>query len=227
MNSRMLFKALCFCVAAFSASAEESLVVTEQSNLMLVVRTTFGANKPDVQLVPSGIQTFQDSDGNTHSFEMAHYEYLGDTHIRFVFDSVETMANATPEQFDRFGLTPEEAVEVSMTNIYRDYGQPNIYELENGIYQVQGKSPDFDSSYFLDKTLWQQVGSHLKDAVVVAVPARGLLLFAPSSNKKAVKFLSENVQDWFNESGPQGVSSALFSYDSGVWKVHQDPAPER
>lgn len=221
MNSRILLKLILFFIVACSASAEDTQVVTEKSNLMLVVRTSFGANKSNAQLIPTGVQTFQDATGKTHSFEMAHYEYLGDTHIRFVFDSAKTMTNTTSEQFGKFGLTPEEAVEVAIKNIYRDYGQPNVYELENGIYQVQGKSPDFDSSYFLDKALWQQIGSQFQEAVVIAVPARDLLLFAPMNDKKAVHFLGENVRELFSESGRQGVSSALFAYNNGVWKVHQ------
>jgi len=223
INFRTLFGVFCIFIISFNISANEEFAVTEKSNLMLVVRTSFGANKPDPQLVPTGIQVFRDSDGKKHSFEMAHYDYLGDTHIRFVFDSAETMANTTPEQFDKFGLTPEEAVEVAISNIYRDYGQPNIYELESKIFQIQGDSPDFDSSYFLDKALWKRASALFNDALVVAVPSRDLLLFSPAKDKKALKFLSENVQGWFNESGSQGVSSALFIYDDGDWKVQQSP----
>jgi uncharacterized protein YtpQ (UPF0354 family) len=222
----MLLKIFIFCVVAFDASANDAQEVIKKSNLMLVVRTSNGANKPDPQLVSTGIQTFQDANGKKHPVELSHYEYLGDTHIRFVFDSVATMTNTTPEQFNQFGFTPEEAVKVAIANIYRDYGQPNVYELEGGIYQVQGGSPDFDSSYFLDESLWLSIGNNHKEGVVVAVPARDLLLFAPISDKNAVRFLGENVKDLFKESGRQGVSSALFGYSDGIWKVYQSPVSQ-
>ncbi len=226
MNSRMLLKIFIFCVVAFNASADDTQEVINKSNLMLVVRTSNGANKPDSQLVSTGIQTFQDANGKIHPVELAHYEYLGDTHIRFVFDSVATMTNTTPEQFSQFGFTPEEAVKVAIANIYRDYGQPNVYKLEGGIYQVQGGSPDFDSSYFLDESLWLSIGNNHQEGVVVAVPARDLLLFAPINDKNAVRFLGENVKDLFKESGRLGVSSALFAYSGGIWKVYQSPVSQ-
>lgn len=223
MKSLKLIIVIFLSLFTFSILAEEKVKITEQSNLMLVVRTSLEANKLSANLVPTGPISVQDDEGKTHTLEMAHYEYLGDTHIRFVFDSTETMANATPEEFSKFKLTAEEAVNVAISNIYRDYGQPKMYKLEHGVYQVQGESPDFDSSYFLDKSLWKNVNAHFKDSIIVAVPARHLLLLAPATDKKAVSFLAENVQSWFKESGSQGVSSALYTYNSGEWTVYQPP----
>ncbi|MFT2092855.1 DUF1444 family protein [Paraglaciecola sp. 2405UD69-4] len=208
-----------FSFVSFNTFADGTEVVKDKSNLMLVVRTSYGENKSDANLKPSGEGSFIDSSGKTHTFELAHYEYLGDTHIRFVFDSTATMTNTTAGEFQELGLTPEKAVELAIANIYRDYGQPNIYKLEGGVFQVQGDSPDFDSSYFLDQLLWESVASHFQEKIIVSVPARSILLFAPISDKKAVEFLKENVQVLFEDSGRHGVSSALYSFNNGKWTV--------
>lgn len=204
-----------------SVIAEDVSMMKEKSNLMLVVRTSFGANKVDQKLVQTGPLTITDNEGKEHKIELAHYEYIGDTHIRFVFDSKETMRNVTTEEFKALKLSSSEAVKIAIQNIHRDYGKPKLYKLEQGIYQIQGNSPDFDSSYFLDHSLWKNLSDQFKDTIIVAVPSRELLLFSPLKGKKSVAFLSDNVKEWFSESDTQGVSSALYSYKDGNWTVFQ------
>ncbi|MCU8278049.1 hypothetical protein M2G82_21570 [Vibrio vulnificus] len=199
----------------------------DKSKLMLVVRTSYGGNKATQKLVESGPLTMQDKSGKEISFELAHYQFIGDTHIRFVFDSECSMENATAEEFKSFNLSPNEAVDIAIKNIYRDYGEPNLYQLEQGIYQIQGNSPDFDSSYFLDAPLWENLEIHFNSSIVVAVPSRNLLLLAPSSDKKSVVFLEENVKKWFIASDTQGVSSALYLYKNEAWSVYQAPMEDQ
>jgi len=220
---RMIVKSCLFAVLSLSVFADEPESDNSISNLMLVVRTSFDANKQDAKLIPTGTQTFQDADGNQHTFNLAHFEYIGDTHIRFVFDAAETMANVTAKEFKKFKLTPEKALETALANLYREYGKPEIYEIEPGIFQVQGELSDYDSSYFVDHEMWKGISQHFNAAVVVAVPARDVLIFSPANNTKAVGFLKNNVKNWFNESGRQGVSSGLYLFDKGNWKVYQAP----
>lgn len=223
MRKLKLFVLVCLNILAFAVGAEEYEVAKDSSNLMLVVRTSFGVNKADSKLSATGPQIVEIKKDENVSFDLAHYEYLGDAHIRFVFDSEKTMANLSADDFKKLKLSPEQAVELAIKNIHRDYGKPEVYKSNLGVYKVQGKSKDLNSSYFLDANLWQKLSESLKDKLIVALPSRGVLLFAPSSDKKAVKLMSEGIQEWFVESGKLGVSSALFSYENGQWSVYQAP----
>lgn len=188
---------------------------------MLVVRTSFDAMKADTTLQPTGVQSFEDQNGKRHTFELAHYEYLGDTHIRFVIDSADSMANLTAEEFKKLKITPEDAVEQAIANIHEVYGKPRLYELDTGAYQLQGEAPDYTSSFFVDMTMWQKIQDLLKKPLVIAVPSREVLLFAQSNNEKGVGFLRDNVEGWFAESGRQGVSKTLYIFENGSMKLFE------
>ena len=64
------------------------------------------------------------------------------------------------------------------------------------------------------------------DGVVVAVPKRGGLLYAPLSDEAAVGRLRRGVRQLHASSGRLGVSAALYLFKDGRWSVLQAaPAP--
>ena len=66
----------------------------------------------------------------------------------------------------------------------------------------------------------------LADGVVVAVPKRGGLLYAPLSDEAAVGRLRRGVRQLHASSGRLGVSAALYLFKDGRWSVLQAaPAP--
>ena len=51
--------------------------------------------------------------------------------------------------------------------------------------QVEGRSADLASSYFLDREFWIGVQRYYPEGVVAAVPQRGGLVYAPVSDDAA------------------------------------------
>ncbi|NJK42582.1 MAG: hypothetical protein HC937_02500 [Aquincola sp.] len=91
---------------------------------------------------------------------------------------------------------------------------------------VEGKSPDLNSSYFLDRVYWQGLLKTHPEGLVVSVAKRGGLLYAPMSNTKAVEGLKRGVAYLHSSSQRQRVSSALFLFREGKWSVFQAPAKQ-
>src|SRR5262245_9389151 len=81
------------------------------SNLMVVLRESEGSNKQVESLVRTGKGKVKLPDGRVVEMDSAWFEYLGDMHVRFVFDTPTFMPNATYEDLERLGLTPEAALE--------------------------------------------------------------------------------------------------------------------
>ena len=106
------------------------------------------------------------------------------------------------------------------------YGKPQAIPW-NDVFEVQGKSPDLDSSYFLDKEFWNAQLQKYPDGVVALVAKRGGLLFAPRSDAKAVDGLRRSVAYLYSSSGPLRVSSALYLFKDGKWSVFQAPIKAR
>lgn len=214
--------AILLCASAFSQQPVAS--GNSRDNFMVVVRESIGANRMDDGLTPTGKVRARLPDGREIELEMASWEFIGDIHIRFVFDSPMSMMNATPPDFERLGIRGvDEALELAMSNIHKTYGLPAARPVEGGVMQVQGKSPDLDSSYFLDRSFWNQTLKIHPEGVVVAVPKRGGLLYAPMKDAKAVESLKRSVAYLHASSQRLRVSSALFLFRDGRWSVFQAP----
>lgn len=192
-------------------------------NLMVVLRETVGANKQDEVLQPMLKARIKLPDGKEVEVEWAHFALLGDMHIRFVFDGPSYMPNATPQDLARLNLSAEQALQLAVGNIKRVYGDPVAKPWTRGLMQVEGKSPDFDSSYFLDRGFWQRLLRQHPEGIVVAVTKRGGLLFAPITDSKAVDLLRTGVAYLYSSSGHMRVSSALYLFKDDRWTVFQPP----
>jgi hypothetical protein len=192
-------------------------------NLMVVLRESIGTNRQDETLKPLGKLRARLSDGSEKEFELAAFTFLGDMHIRFVFDGPTFMPNATPQDLARLQVNPAQALDLAVGNIKRVYGDPIAKPFTGGLMLVEGKSPDLNSSYFLDWDFWRDLLRQHPEGILAAVPKRGGLLFAPMSDSKAVDGLRKGVTYLYSSSGQMRVSSALYLFKDDHWTVFQPP----
>lgn len=89
---------------------------------------------------------------------------------------------------------------------------------------VSGDSSDLDSSYFLDAQFWNQLAEQHPEGLVVGVPKRGGLIYAPVSNKEAVSLLERDIRTLYESSGDMRVSAGLYLFRRGKWTVYREPA---
>ncbi len=191
--------------------------------LMVVLRESEGMCKTDEILQPVGHMTTTLSDGQKIEKTFAWYSLIGDMHIRFVYDSKTTMINLAADEFEELKLNPNEALKLAVQNIKNVYGVPQFSPWLGGVMEVAGKCPDLDSSYFLDREFWLNLLNKYSEGLVVAVPKRGGLLFAPLSDTAAVDGLKKSIAMLYSTSEHLRVSSALYLFSEGRWSVFQDP----
>ena len=208
-----------------TAGASESK--SPDANFMFVLREVVGANKQEFGFTPTGPSTGTLSNGETFTITNAWFDLIGDMHVRFVSDGEHTMRNLSAEQFAAYGLSPEEAVAVAVRNIKARYGEPHATPWEAGIMLVSGESPDFDSSYFLDQSFWDKLLLKHPEGLVVGVPKRGGLIYAPVSDKTALNSLERSIRTLYETSENLRVSSALYLYKDGTWTVYRAPASSK
>lgn len=221
MNFKPVLAALAVLFPTFAA-AQTSAPENVRENFMVVVRESIGANRTDDAFSPTGKMIAKLADGREVEFEMASWEFIGDTHVRFVFDGPKSMTNATPKDLERLGINGvDEALTLALANIKRVYGEPTASAWTGGVMVVEGKSPDLNSSYFLDRAFWSALTKKYTEGVVVAIPKRGGLLYAPLSNTQAVDGLKRAIGELFSSSQRLRVSSALYLFKDGKWSVFQ------
>lgn len=193
------------------------------SNLIVVLRESAGENKPDDALVPYGRVTAQMPDGKRVELATSWYRYLGDTHIRLVFDGGQTLQSASPNDLERLRLTPEEALDLAVRNLRRMYGTPQALPWSGGLMQVQGGTPDLASSYFLDREFWLGVLREHPEGIVVAVPQRSGLVFGSAADPDAIEELRFGAAALYAGDRGSRVSSALYLFKDGRWSIFQPP----
>lgn len=226
-NRRFLICLLAFVPFAVLAQSASD-VDRSAGNLMLVLRESMsGPVRKSETLEHMGKSKARLKGGEEVEFEVAHYAYLGDMHIRFVFDGPTLMLNATPKDLENLRLgKPEEALRVAIVNLRRVYGTPRVTALAGGVQQVESGSPDLNSSYFLDKAFWTELNRKNPEGIVAGVPKRGALVFAPLSDWRSVDALRASIAQLHASSERQRVSSALYLFKDGRWTLFQEPGKQ-
>ena len=221
-----LFIAMTASCAAVAPAQDDNIELTE-SNLIVVLRESLGENHPDETLLPYGRVTAELPDGRRIDLATSWYHYIGDMHIRLVFDGGQSLQSAAPNDLERLRLSPEQALDVAVKNLRRVYGMPTATKWSGGLMQVQAQSTDLASSYFLDHEFWLGVQRAHPEGVVAAVPQRGGLVYAPADDDEAVDELRFSVAALYAGGGGRRVSSALYLFKNSHWSVYQPPqAPQ-
>lgn len=210
-------------MATAAASPPAEPVDTSAANLLVVLRESRGENKQDESLRPFGIVRVSLADGREIELETSWYQYLGDMHIRLVFDGGQTMQSASPEDLQRLQLSPEDALKLAIANLRRVYGAPAAQPWSGRLMQVLGGATDLNSSYFLDRDFWRELQAVHPEGLVVAVPRRGGLVYAPVSDETAVTSLRFSAAALYAGGPGARLSSALYLFKDGRWSVFQPP----
>lgn len=211
--------------AAGPTPVEAETVDTGAANLLAVLRESEGENKLDEALRPYGPLRATTPDGQRVEFETSWYRYLGDMHIRLVFDGPRTLQSASPDDLSRLRLTPEEALRLAVANLRRVYGAPQLQPWSGGLVQVKAAAPELTSSYFLDREFWQALQIRDPHGLVVAVPRRGGLVYASAGDARAVESLRFSAAALYAGGPGARLSSALYLFKDGRWSVFQAPQP--
>jgi hypothetical protein len=206
-----------------AAQQREERFDTSAPNLLAVLRESVGENKQDEALRPFGKLTARMPDGQRVEFDTSWYQYLGDMHIRLVFDGGQSMQSASPDDLRRLKLDPDEALKLAIANLRRVYGPPAVQPWSGGLMQVNAASLDLTSSYFLDREFWQSLQAGHAEGLVVAVPRRGGLVYAPAADDDAVASLRFSVAALYAGGPGARLSSALYLFRDGHWSVFQAP----
>ena len=216
--------ALLLAMTGAQAADTDRFDLSEQ-NLLVVLRESPGANKQDEMLTPFGKIRARMPDGREVEFEASWFQYLGDMHLRLVFDGGRKIQSASPDDLERLRLSPEEALARAVDNLRRRYGEPIAQPWSGGLMQVHGNAPELDSSYFLDRDFWKEQLRHSPAGIVAAVPGRHGLVFARADDASAVATLRFSAAALFASSDATRISSGLYLFKDGRWSVFQPPQP--
>jgi hypothetical protein len=111
----------------------------------------------------------------------------------------------------------------AVENLRRRYGTPVAKPWSGGLMQVEGGAFSLNSSYFLDRDFWLVQAREHPEGLVVSVPARGGLVFAPASDEAALTSLRFSTAALYTGNRRSRISSALYLFKDGRWSVYEPP----
>lgn len=149
------------------------------------------------------------------------FGYLGDVQLRFMFQ-LPGEGPESPARMDdltRLDLTPNRALAVAALNVRKLCGEPLLSDLGGGVHAVRGPHHEYILAYLLDRGFWRrQLAQHAK-GLVVALPRRGLLLFAPLEDVEARTELVKRAVAQAKSAGGARVSDCVLRFDATGWHL--------
>jgi hypothetical protein len=192
-------------------------------SVLVVLRHTPGAVRHEDGATPAAAIDVALPGGRTASMTPAWLDLVGDLQARLVQAEGDTLRSLHAEELDALGLSLGQALARALQNVARLHGAPHAHEW-NGVRIVNGATPAYDSSYFLDRAFWHSQQAGHPQGLVVAVPRTDLLVFAPAEDAGGVAALRRNVVHLRDQGGDVGLSSGLYLFRDGRWSVFQEPA---
>lgn len=203
----------------------QGLRAQDASTLVPVLRPSPGVHHEQETLQPVGKWRTTLADGREVELDTSWFHYLGDMQERLVFEAGQELQSASPQDLARFKLDPEQALQLAVANLRRTHGAPDVRPWSGGLMQVQGAAADLNSSYVLDRGFWRELEARHPAGLVVAVPRRGGLVYAPADDAEALVQLRFSAAALYASADRSRLSPALYLFKGGRWSVFQPPAP--
>lgn len=143
--------------------------------------------------------------------------FVGDLVIYYVWDSPDSVSYVTPADLQAFDLTLQTLDARARINF--EQNPPDLKTEDYGVILLVADG-FYESSFLLDKPLWDGIEESFGPVLVVA-PARDAVLFAPAARLDLRGDLLSFRQDILDEAA-YPLSRRLYLWREGAWRVVND-----
>ncbi|SMX33657.1 DUF1444 family protein [Octadecabacter ascidiaceicola] len=158
-------------------------------------------------------QSFVENDG---SLGLYSEPFVGDMVRVYAIDYPDYVAYVTKDHFDD-GLTVDTLHAVAARNLSRKIEGTEFQQHGDIILVVNDGF--YESSLVVDNALWESFSEQLGDDIIMAVPARDLLMFTPASAGESVAFMND-YRDEIIADGAHPLSALSYIWNDGAWQVY-------
>ncbi len=142
--------------------------------------------------------------------------FIGDMVLVYAIDYPDHVAYVTQSHLDDAQVTLTQLQQAADLNLSLKLDETQ-FQQQNGSFMVITDG-FYESSMVLDSALWADIARQLGDDLVMIVPARDLVVFAPASNAEAIGFL-ETARDNILNGGTHQLSGLMYLWQGGAWQV--------
>lgn len=161
--------------------------------------------------------------GSTASFELNDGQalicrpWLGDLIILYVEEAENSFRVLQRHDLPE-GFTDEQLHQVALINLSRQV-EFELHKSHLGFYGLVAGG-NHEAGAICLPGLWKQLATELNDNLVVAIPAKDLLLFSPESDTTGILKMKESAAAIFNN-GERLLTKTIFKYhkETADWSV--------
>lgn len=140
---------------------------------------------------------------------------VGDLFALFVVDRGDVVDIVQKSMIPE-GMTAEELYEIARKNLVRDVKFNIVQNEESGYYGILAGG-NYEACALCLDYVWEYFVNNIGENLVVAVPAKDMILIAGESNVNAIQAIKELTSEIY-KSGENPLTNQMFSYDKATKK---------
>lgn len=143
---------------------------------------------------------------------------VADLWIVYALDSPKLTTSLGESQMKALKIAPEELRSLALTNLRNIL--PETEQHGDGPWYMLTAGGDYTASLLLFDDLWSELQESVEGDIVVAVPARDVVLFTGSRSQQGMEMVRHKARE-IVEGGDHVISQTLLRRIAGKWSVFE------
>ena len=144
--------------------------------------------------------------------------FVGDLHLRYVFDDPRFVQAMRARDLVRLKLARSDLPKLVVENYRRLYPDLTVIQPEPGL-AVVGKGGELEPTVLLDAAFWNDQAERAGGPLIAAVPERNSVLFTKAEPRQNIELLKHRAVIMFEKAGKQALSRTVLAWREGRWEV--------
>jgi uncharacterized protein YtpQ (UPF0354 family) len=155
----------------------------------------------------------------THDDSPVQQPLVADLVLFYGFDQPTYFTMVAQRDLARLGLDKQKLHAVALANLRRTMPQPELHQISTGVFMLTCGG-NFEATILLLDEVWQQVSAMVSDDLVVAVPARDMVIFTGTDNRDGLAFMRSKVSHIL-ESGDHILTRHFLIRSETGWRIYE------
>jgi hypothetical protein len=189
-----------------------------KERIVALVRTYPGAEakaRPVQKIEPVAMQT---DSPEAASAAPVFDHFVGDLHLRYVFDDPKFMVALRGHDLKRLGVNRDALAVLAVENYRRLYPKLTVIRPEPSLGVVTDGG-QLEPCILLDGRFWERQSASFGGELIASAPARDAVVFTTREPRQNIELLKHLAVQLYEKAGSQALSRTVFAWRYWRWEV--------
>src|SRR5262245_45851977 len=155
----------------------------------------------------------------SHDDSPIEQPFVADLVLFYAFDQPTCFTMVAQRDLTRLALNKHGLHDVALANLRRTIPQPELHEISTRVFML-ACGGNFEATTLLLDEIWQQVSRMVQGDLVVAVPARDIVIFTGTENREGLAFMRVKVSQVL-ETGDHTLTRHFLVRCGTRWGIYE------